>query len=72
MLKKIIVSAVLCAGAALYAYNPPAGGQNLLRISSPELLSEGSSAAGTHRPSSPDPVPNSIHHSYLAPFYVAQ
>ena len=46
MLKKIIASAVLCAGAALYAYNPPAGGQNLLRISSPELLSEGASAAG--------------------------
>lgn len=46
MLKKIMASLAFCAGAALYAYNPPAGGQNLLRISSPELLTEGSSAAG--------------------------
>ena len=59
MLKKIIASAVLCAGAALYAYNPPAGGQNLLRISSPELLSEGASAAGGALYSvSPDSVVN--------------
>ena len=46
MLKKLIASAFFAAGAFVFAYNPPAGGQNLLRISSPELLTEGSSAAG--------------------------
>ncbi len=46
MMKKIIVAAVFSVSAYLFAYNPPAGGQNLLRISSPELLTEASSAAG--------------------------
>ncbi len=46
MLKKVIASALFCAGASVFAYNPPAGGQNLLRISSPQLLTDAASSAG--------------------------
>lgn len=46
MIKKIIVATLLSATASLFAYNPPAGGQNLFRLSSPELLTEASSSAG--------------------------
>ncbi len=46
-MKKIIVAAASFAfSAGLFAYNPPAGGQNLLRITSPELLTGAKSAAG--------------------------
>lgn len=45
---KKILSAVLAfaAASALFAYNPPAGGQNLLRLSEPQLLAGGNSTAG--------------------------
>lgn len=47
MIKKI-TSAVFAifSIASLFAYNPPAGGQNLFRISSPELLSGANSTCG--------------------------
>lgn len=46
-MKKIIVAAAsLFMSASLFAYNPPAGGQNSLRITSPELLTGAKSAAG--------------------------
>ncbi len=44
--KHLFAPALLFAAAALYAYNPPAGGQNLFRVSSPELLTDGNSTAG--------------------------
>lgn len=47
MLKKIIaLAACLSAFAALSAYNPPAGGQNLFRLTEPQLLTGGASSAG--------------------------
>ena len=47
-MKKIVVAAlaVLCSSARMFAYNPPAGGQNYLRLTSPQLLTGASSAAG--------------------------
>lgn len=47
-MKKIIMAAVLAAStAALFAYNPPMGGEEFLRLSNPEMLSgAASSAAG--------------------------
>lgn len=59
MFKKVFAAAVLLASASLYAYNPPAGGQNLFRISSPDLLTDaGSSAGGAFYSISPDSVVN--------------
>ena len=47
MIKKIMSAAFfLGIASVLSAYNPPAGGENVLRISSPELLFEGNSSAG--------------------------
>ncbi len=46
MLRKLTAAALLCVCSALYAYNPPAGGQNLFRIASPDLLTDASSSAG--------------------------
>lgn len=47
MLKKVFLIVVLGnLFSFLFAYNPPAGGQNVLRISSPMLLTDGSSSAG--------------------------
>lgn len=45
---KKIFGAVLAfaASSALFAYNPPAGGQNVLRLSEPQLLAGGNSTAG--------------------------
>ena len=47
-MKKILsaVFASLAATAALFAYNPPAGGQNSLRITEPQILAGANSAAG--------------------------
>lgn len=46
-MKKIIAcTAVSMISAVLFAYNPPAGGQNLFNISSPTQLTSASSAAG--------------------------
>lgn len=36
----------MSAAAVLFSYNPPAGGQNLFKISSPELLTGANSCAG--------------------------
>lgn len=41
------VFAALFLSAGLFAYNPPAGGQNFLRITGPQLLSGGYSSAGS-------------------------
>lgn len=38
--------ASIAGSALLSAYNPPAGGQNVLRLSEPQLLAGGNSAAG--------------------------
>ncbi len=46
MKKRIFTIAVLFSAAATFAYNPPAGGQNVLRVTSPELLTGAKSAAG--------------------------
>ena len=47
MIKKLLaaVSALLSV-SVLAAYNPPAGGQNFLRLTEPQLLSGASSSAG--------------------------
>ena len=47
-MKKIIGTAfaALFAAANLFAYNPPAGGQNILRLTGPQLLTDAGSAAG--------------------------
>lgn len=46
-MKKIIAcAAVSMVSAALFAYNPPAGGQNLFNLTSPTQLTSASSAAG--------------------------
>ena len=60
MIKKIMSAAFfLGIASVLSAYNPPAGGENVLRISSPELLFEGnSSAGGAFFDVSPDSVVN--------------
>lgn len=60
MIKKLLaVISAICAVSFVSAYNPPAGGQNLLRISSPELLTDGtSSAGGAFYNVSPDSVVN--------------
>jgi len=44
--KLLITTTTLFLGTSVFAYNPPAGGQNLLRISSPELLLGAKSSAG--------------------------
>ena len=47
-MKKILgvlfASSLICAG--LFAYNPPAGGQNVLRLTEPQLITGAHSAAG--------------------------
>lgn len=46
-MKKMLAScAALSVSAALFAYNPPAGGQSLFNLSSPLSLTSASSAAG--------------------------
>ncbi len=46
-MKKVLSAlAALIAASSLFAYNPPTGGEDLNRLSSPELLSGGRSAAG--------------------------
>ncbi len=42
----IAVLAVIGCSVNLFAYNPPAGGQNYLRLTSPQLLTGASSAGG--------------------------
>lgn len=46
MKRMIAVCAVASMTAALFAYNPPAGGQSLFNLSSPTQLTSASSAAG--------------------------
>ncbi len=47
LMKKLLFAAAgLFASVSLFAYNPPAGGQNVLRLSSPFLLGGSASAAG--------------------------
>ncbi len=47
MQKKVFAAVVLTAAmASLFAYNPPAGGQNLFRITEPQLLTGAGSSAG--------------------------
>lgn len=46
MKRVLMTAAALLLAGGLFAYNPPAGGQNLLRLSSPTLLTGASSAAG--------------------------
>ena len=41
----VVLASVLCS-AALSAYNPPAGGQNVLRLTEPQLITGAHSAAG--------------------------
>ena len=43
---KYVMAALLISAVSLYAYNPPAGGENLFGISSPAQLTSASSAAG--------------------------
>jgi len=46
-MKRVFMTAAACLLAGgLFAYNPPAGGQNLLRLSSPTQLTGAASAAG--------------------------
>jgi hypothetical protein len=47
-MQKKLIAAVLFAAVAtgLFAYNPPAGGQNLFRITEPQLLTGAGSSAG--------------------------
>lgn len=46
MKKSILAAALLGLSASLFAYNPPAGGQNINNLSSPYQLTSASSAAG--------------------------
>ena len=46
MKKLAAAAAALLFGAGAFAYNPPAGGQNILKITSPELLTGANSTAG--------------------------
>ncbi|MBQ1661258.1 MAG: hypothetical protein II054_02040 [Treponema sp.] len=46
MKKSLALAAVFCAAMNLFAYNPPFGGENLFKVSNPELLSGASSASG--------------------------
>lgn len=46
MKKMVVAAVVLLAAGSLFAYNPPAGGQNLLRLSSPFALAGANSTAG--------------------------
>ncbi|MBD5428694.1 MAG: hypothetical protein HDR39_05155, partial [Treponema sp.] len=46
MKKMVVAAAALLAAGSLFAYNPPAGGQNLLRLSSPFALAGANSTAG--------------------------
>ena len=47
-MKKILgaIFAAVILGANLFAYNPPAGGQNVLRLTEPQLMTGANSAAG--------------------------
>ena len=46
-MKKVVSAlAILFTASSLFAYNPPTGGEDLNRLSGPELLSGGRSAAG--------------------------
>ncbi|MCR5724269.1 MAG: hypothetical protein K6G80_04190 [Treponema sp.] len=46
MKRVLLTAAGLLLAGGLFAYNPPAGGQNLLRLSSPALLTGAASSAG--------------------------
>lgn len=47
MIKKNAAAfAIAFCAAFVFAYNPPAGGENIFRLSSPELLMEGNSSTG--------------------------
>ncbi|MCH5289843.1 MAG: hypothetical protein J1E32_08035 [Treponema sp.] len=46
MRKMMIAAGALLTAGSLFAYNPPSGGQNLLRLSSPFALTGANSAAG--------------------------
>lgn len=47
MSKKLIaIAAVVFAAAALFAYNPPVGGESIYRISEPNLMTDAGSASG--------------------------
>ena len=46
MKKSLALAAVFCAAMNLYAYNPPFGGENLFKLTNPDLLSGSASASG--------------------------
>lgn len=46
MKKTLVVAALLCLAADIFAYNPPRGGEDLNRLDNPELLSGAASAVG--------------------------
>lgn len=46
MKKLVMIVSALCAAGSLFAYNPPAGGQNYQRLSSPTILTSANSVAG--------------------------
>ncbi len=47
MKKRLLcVAGALCAVASVFAYNPPFGGEDLYRLTSPQLLAGGASASG--------------------------
>ena len=46
MKKSLVMAALFCTALNLYAYNPPFGGENLFKLSNPDLLSGSASASG--------------------------
>ena len=65
-MKKIITAAVVAASTAvLFAYNPPMGGEEFLRLSNPEMLS-GASSSATGGPSA-NVIPASITYNPALP-----
>lgn len=46
MKKTLVMAALLCLAADIFAYNPPRGGEDLYRYNNPELLSGAASAVG--------------------------
>ncbi|MCQ2240723.1 hypothetical protein [Treponema sp.] len=65
-MKKIIMAAVIAVSAAsVFAYNPPMGGEELFRLSNPEMLS-GASASAAGGPSF-NVIPSSITYNPALP-----
>ena len=46
MKKFFILLSVMICSASIFAYNPPLGGENVLRLTNPDLIGGAASASG--------------------------